>query len=334
MQTDEITCGSKGPVAEMSIDETQHPASERSVSEAPSDTDVSLYDEGDFESFMDNYSHLDILKTGTMDFFSSALELSSTASCDERANHFIERVSKAVVTELSKEDRGRFPKEFEEALMYIASAFPRRSSEQDVLVKAIALLQGAKETDEAQEWKNLRTLGSSMEDAFLLYPTLNLNHGQPKLFTDFGWVNFNSFCARRYGSYDDDLGIDALRELRSGLEIPIDSDPKGGPIADTRIRVAIVWIAESAPRLLRESCLSTYSGNHECLTGPLTVSKGGFNLERWSFWKRRFGEIRDEVKDIVDDDLRLMTDVAIEHMTRAEKELGSMVKPIVNGVAI
>lgn len=122
--------------------------------------------------------------------------------------------------------------------------------------------------------------------------------------------------------------------MSNGLEYPL-SDVKGAadidqPVADTRIRVAAEWIFQSAPRLLLESLrgfpLSLPEKERDChlyRCGPLYPHEAGkeaYSLQRWCFWKRRFLEMRAEVKE----DLYDIIDDAVMTMRKAEIELGEL----------
>jgi hypothetical protein len=114
----------------------------------------------------------------------------------------------------------------------------------------------------------------------------------------------------------------AIWELRNGLE---ENEQEMGPeaIAEARIRVASEWIIQGARHLLGESLRNSLSTEPEDAThgspyggGSLYSGTGGYNLERWGFWKRRLVESRKDVSESI----QLSIDEAVKKMTETELE--------------
>ncbi|KAI2472129.1 hypothetical protein F4781DRAFT_438877 [Annulohypoxylon bovei var. microspora] len=258
-------------------------------------------------------------------------KLPAVVNLDGRTKHFIDGVAKFVsleLSELSEVDPGYFAWQFGEEIVNIAAQIPPRSSAQDVLVRTVASLYASEEKEKIQRWKSLEDLGMSMREAWNASPEptpRNLRN-----FTNFEWINLNSFLAKLYSKEIIRWKNFPIWELRIGLETSLSpAVASGEPVADTRIRVVREWIGQSGHHLLRESLLSTLSdypekerGNRPYRGGPLYTGDSGFSLERWCFWKRRLKEIRTEV----DEDLRLVIDETTEFMIQAEKKLGELAK--------
>ena len=93
-----------------------------------------------------------------------------------------------------------------------------------------------------------------------------------------------------------------------------------GPSTDNRVAVASEWVIQSGPDLLRRCLLSSVLDEAETRSysaGALYAGHPGLCLERWGFWKRRLGEIRDKVSESA----MRSVDEAVESMTAAETAL-------------
>lgn len=156
---------------------------------------------------------------------------------------------------------------------------------------------------------------TSMQDPVFdgLYQDDDINQD----FTWEEWVNVNSFVAKLGKQF---LGF-GLWALRSGLEGAVEEE-KHTPeaVANIRILVATEWIIYDGRALLQESLLNGLS--HEPTSGqpwrggPLFPGTRGFNLERWGFWKRRLGELRESAVDSTQKKI----DEAVELMKVTEAE--------------
>jgi hypothetical protein len=149
-------------------------------------------------------------------------------------------------------------------------------------------------------------------------PVFQLGDDNEEEFTLNEWLNLNSFVAR-LGKEFISFG---LWELRNGLE-GLKAEEKYAPeaVINTRILVATEWIIQGGRRgLLRESLLNALS--HEPNSGspwsggPLFPGARGFNLERWGFWKRRLGDLRNATVESSSKPV----DEAVELITALEAE--------------
>ncbi|KAJ3952817.1 hypothetical protein N0V92_010731 [Colletotrichum tropicale] len=93
------------------------------------------------------------------------------------------------------------------------------------------------------------------------------------------------------------------------------------PEAVTRVVVAAEFFIQAAPTLLQESLVWHTRGPFDDSTqrvfraGPLFPGTFGFNLERWGFWKRRFGELASHLGD---EEVKKNVDEALERMSAVE----------------
>jgi hypothetical protein len=138
------------------------------------------------------------------------------------------------------------------------------------------------------------------------------------------WLNLNSFVARLGKGF----GGFGLWEMRCGLEGEGDKEkdkPAPEAVVNTRILVATEWIIQDGRELLRASLLNALSGEPTPTSGkpwrggPLFPGTRGFNLERWGFWKRRFGEL----KTAAVESTQKQIDEAVELMTAIEAEVAN-----------
>lgn len=124
------------------------------------------------------------------------------------------------------------------------------------------------------------------------------------------WLNLNSFAARLYASGLTGWGY-AIWELRDAFEKELGPSPDDN---DCQIAAASEWLIQGAPQLLRvslevhvldEADKRAYSGS------PLWAGAPGLGAERWGFWKRRLGEVRESVK----------TQLTLDYLEQAEKAM-------------
>jgi hypothetical protein len=146
---------------------------------------------------------------------------------------------------------------------------------------------------------------------------LDIADDDERVFTLDEWLSVNSFFAR-LGDRSLSFG---LWELRDGLEgVKAETKPAPEAVINTRILVATEWIIHGGRGILRESLLNDLSeeltsGQPWC-AGSLFAGARGFNLERWGFWKRRFGELRKTAVESCQKPI----DEAVEKMTALETE--------------
>ncbi|CAD6442772.1 3739d150-4cb6-4a5b-a5c5-da150d8b04ad [Sclerotinia trifoliorum] len=140
--------------------------------------------------------------------------------------------------------------------------------------------------------------------------------------------NLASFTATALAIGTNDwIGITALWYLGEALET---SDEKTMRLAP----VTIIWIRTAGPKLLTFSMLKKKWSNQEIdqkalidvawiqIPGKLAQEGGvtyhGFSLERWMFWKSRFGMFAQDE----DEEVRLWATDTVEYMTEFDSMLG------------
>lgn len=140
------------------------------------------------------------------------------------------------------------------------------------------------------------------------------------------WLNLNAFVARVFREVQPSFRTFGIWELRSGLEGDVTKDDEGKPLPqasiETLVRVAAEWIIRAGDKLWKESLLGVWaeesaSTGRAYIGGKLIPATRGLNLERWGFWKRRFAEVCEVVKE---DAARDAVRQALEHMTALEKK--------------
>ena len=104
----------------------------------------------------------------------------------------------------------------------------------------------------------------------------------------------NAFAARLLKLDAISWTVFGIWELREALEEPSEI-PQGG----FHVRAAAEWIKNSGV-FLYEVAINGTEGHEECLlaaTGPLYRGTNVVCLERWDFWKCRFGYIGEKAGD-------------------------------------
>ena len=111
------------------------------------------------------------------------------------------------------------------------------------------------------------------------------------------WISLNSFSARL-------LNVGLL----GGTNIPIwalrdalEEDISLEPARDSIVAAAAEWILHARNALFTR--ISKEPANPDTLQatpqGPLYEGKAGLPLERWTFWKRRFREMSNDLREPV-----------------------------------
>ena len=138
------------------------------------------------------------------------------------------------------------------------------------------------------------------------------------------WRNVNAYAARltRDGSVNlKGYGIRALAGAFEGEMVRahdhahpsrVRSDFTPGPELDCLVAVAADWISLCGPSLLDND--EDVAGGDG---GPAWDGKAGLSLERWQFWKQRFGEIGEH--DKIDKQTRQIAKVAKDRMEEIEQ---------------
>ncbi|KAI5809201.1 hypothetical protein BZA77DRAFT_391816 [Pyronema omphalodes] len=110
------------------------------------------------------------------------------------------------------------------------------------------------------------------------------------------WVNFNAFCARLTRDGTCDRSSHAIWDLREALEEDLDQGEDAceeEKYPDVRISVAANWITIAGDVLYRHSSDCGKGGELGVASqGKLYSGQAGFSLERWAFWKERFGVVK------------------------------------------
>lgn len=144
-------------------------------------------------------------------------------------------------------------------------------------------------------------------------------------YTSTQWVNLNSFVARLFAAQLG-FGHFGIPELRVALEDEHRAATDTSLI-DCKVRVACEWILRAGRQLLRESLLnskpavppSPHNAADPYCCGPLFHGPRGLSIERWGFWKRRLGKLRQDVGEPVperiDEALVMMATVETEAAT-------------------
>lgn len=140
------------------------------------------------------------------------------------------------------------------------------------------------------------------------------------VYTPDQWLNLNSFNARLFGSGMTRWYNFAIWELREAFEEKPGPDPN---VNDCQIASACEWLIQAAPKFLRESLLgetiTEEADRYRYSGGTFWVGAPGLGAERWGFWKRRLGEVRENVK----------TQITLDYLEQAEKAMVSAERGLV-----
>ncbi|KAI1085365.1 hypothetical protein F5B20DRAFT_518050 [Whalleya microplaca] len=180
-------------------------------------------------------------------------------------------------------------------IIEIARCVPSDHPWQDCLAQAVDGLrrqEGAVPSMEGDLWKDLPDLSVRMMELWE-DPTVEVD--EELIEGDFArWRNQNSFAARlTTPSFAPWLTL-PLWQLRKALEEP----PTKGPVQECRVWVACEWIIRCA-----EIILDGMDFEHPPSTALQTGSLCGddipqLGVERWEFWKKRFGEIAADAENL------------------------------------
>lgn len=136
------------------------------------------------------------------------------------------------------------------------------------------------------------------------------------------FINVNAFAARLASNKalpNLSLSILALWTMRPTLETPIIQLSSQDPL-EAFLPAAAAWIkiAGACIYVWREVFPHGHLVGSPGRGGPLWNSEHGFSKERWSLWKRRFGELASSAA--VADELRTTAKEAESTMTEIESQ--------------
>ncbi|KAI0899437.1 hypothetical protein F4806DRAFT_492427 [Annulohypoxylon nitens] len=254
------------------------------------------------------------------ELFANALRLPATTSIEERTNHFIgeveERLSRFI--DPPPDFHPAFEWEFSSNTVMMSAFVPANSPAQDLLVNIVVLLHSTKEYDEVDMWKGMESFGMATREAWNRCP-INEPGTSAWDFTGTQWLNLSSFLARLFQKRVAYWLNFPLWELRDDLE-----EPLSPALLTIKMPIVREWLRHAALEIRQESLLRALTDEPEggrhgypYRPGPLFEGEKGFTVERWNFWKHRLEEIRDNV----DENLRVVVNEAIEYMDSAEKQI-------------
>ncbi|KAA8647173.1 hypothetical protein EYZ11_003851 [Aspergillus tanneri] len=137
-------------------------------------------------------------------------------------------------------------------------------------------------------WTDLPLLGPSMREAWIS-PEPTEGHPTNQMAQE--WINLNAFAARLLKVDAVSWTVFGIWELREALEEPSEISR-----LECNVPAAAEWIRLSGELLYRQAIHGT-EGKEEIpsvATGSLYNGKNTMCLERWKFWKCRFGDIGEE----------------------------------------
>ncbi|KAI3391797.1 hypothetical protein diail_6787 [Diaporthe ilicicola] len=268
------------------------------------------------------------------DVLSKLQQTISTAegvSGDDKAGQFVAYLTSYSPEKLENAGYGPsgLPWNMWKVFTYTAACIPPDHPAHNVLIQILLALQAAE-----APWNDLPEFGWFMRDEWNQRPNFKAvdqpsasDHHQRGLSLD-EWLNLNAFVARVYCDVEPSFRSFGIWELRDGLEVGLVGDAtegdEGKPLpqasVDTKVRVAAEWIIGAGDRLWKDSLLGVWAEvteTHAWVGGKLIPATRGMNLERWGFWKRRFAEVRDDVRDQAASDA---VGRALEIMTGLEKQ--------------
>jgi hypothetical protein len=106
------------------------------------------------------------------------------------------------------------------------------------------------------------------------------------------WINLNAFAARLLNLGTNSWALFALWELRAALEEPCD-----GLALECNVAVATEWIIHAGKPLYASAVTIEEDNDHsKAANGPFYEGNDMLCLERWRFWKWRFGELGEQLE--------------------------------------
>jgi hypothetical protein len=113
---------------------------------------------------------------------------------------------------------------------------------------------------------------------------------------------------------DPSLSLFAVWSLRSGLEEELSDKELDGEVA-----AAAMWMVYGGETLFSQLADAVQDEQKERMMKPGTLYSGQGQLcsERWQFWKRRFGEMSEEIQ--VNEETKEVIRLASEKMEKIEQ---------------
>ncbi|CAG8956850.1 hypothetical protein HYFRA_00012305 [Hymenoscyphus fraxineus] len=289
----------------------------------------------------------------TLGLLEKALKSTSTPNIEQQTQSFVTPILKSYkeTEHLYNASQTTFAQQTYDAILLISTCIPSGHHAQDILQRALPLLQQAGEAWNLGEFGML-TREIWNEGLYLPLPELffvinqntdplhetNPANAYENQLNPNQWLNLNSFIAKCFENnlsnavhgepIPNVFANFGLWELRRALETP-GQDEKSkeiqapNEVVDMRVKAACEWIVQ-ATKMLLVACLHNSCGEHSnggsdgSPYGPGELFSGsvGFSLERWGFWKRRIVEL----KGTVGDDVHGVMDEALKKMTAVEFE--------------
>ncbi|RHZ63634.1 DUF3632 domain-containing protein [Aspergillus thermomutatus] len=236
---------------------------------------------------------LDTTEQRIFDILNDYLQPSSTIPPSEAAQALDALTPKASAQE-EDSDLESFLWSIWGTVIDIAKQVPHDHPSQDRLVDLIHALTELPPTtvsiwgSETRLWKDLPILGPSLREDWNP-PTYTKSNGQA--ITE--WINLHAFTARLMSKCDPSLSLFAVWSLRSGLEEELSDCELDGEVA-----AAAMWMVYGGESMFTQLADTVQDEEKERMMKPGTLysGQGQLCLERWQFWKRRFGEMSEQIQ--------------------------------------
>ncbi|KAF7155551.1 hypothetical protein CNMCM6106_004697 [Aspergillus hiratsukae] len=264
------------------------------------------------------------------DILNDYVQPSSTTPAGEAAQAIHALTPKAGSTQEEKSELENFLWFIWGAIIEIAKQIRHNRASQDRLVDLIHALTELPPTtvsiwsSETRLWKDLPLLGPALREAwnrtYLSDNSATMLTAQAPTYTKSNdqaiaeWINLQAFTARLMSKCDPSLSLFAVWSLRSGLEEKLSDRELDGEVA-----AAAMWMVYGGETLFSQLADAVQDEEKERMMKPGTLYSGQGQLckERWQFWKRRFGEMRQvQVNEETQEVIRL----AREKMEKIEQQ--------------
>ncbi|KAG2420008.1 hypothetical protein HFD88_004805 [Aspergillus terreus] len=157
----------------------------------------------------------------------------------------------------------------------IARQIPPDHPSQDRLVDVVQALE------DTRLWTDLPVLGPSMREAWTSPTLVSDNPSEEEMAA---WVNLNAFAARLFALDSISWPNFAVWTLRAALEEEI-----SGHKVECDVKAAAQWIVRCGSTIFRHTATAIETKSFR--GGSLYSGPSCISMERWTFWKQRFGEI-------------------------------------------